>query len=296
VCDSNRLVHQTTYANMARIANDLDTLRENFLLLTYDSCRYDVLMDANTPVLDSFGEILSAQSPACFTYAAHHAFFVGIFPYVVGDVPYYNRFNKQLLSLQDVGEVNVAKSASYSVQSDHCLLSGLRDIGYLTVGAGAMTWFQQKSLINGFDSFLYTGTNAQAQIDFLLKEIDIDKPYFGFINFGETHAPYSYSGKIGSCPVQVRARNIHWPPIETGDVGKDCPAYQHQLEAAEYLDSLLPQLFSNLSTKTTVIVCADHGECFGEDGYWGHGINHPIVWEVPLAIFRLDGREVGTGE
>lgn len=26
----------------------------NFLLLTYDSCRYDVLREARTPVLDSY--------------------------------------------------------------------------------------------------------------------------------------------------------------------------------------------------------------------------------------------------
>jgi arylsulfatase len=40
--------------------------------------------------------------------------------------------------------------------------------------------------------------------------------------------------------------------------------------------------------RTVVIVTADHGECFGEDGYWGHGVNHPKVFEVPLSIFRLD--------
>ena len=40
------------------------------------------------------------------------------------------------------------------------------------------------------------------------------------------------------------------------------------------------------------MACGDHGECFGEDGYWGHGINHPKVFEVPLGIFRLDHRPI----
>ena len=66
----------------------------NFLLLTYDSCRYDVLAAASTPVLDSYSAIFAAESPANFTFASHQAFFVGILPYTVQDVPYYNRFCK----------------------------------------------------------------------------------------------------------------------------------------------------------------------------------------------------------
>ena len=72
-------------------------------------------------------------------------------------------------------------------------------------------------------------------------------------------------------------------------MGRDNEAYLHQMEAAAFLDSRLPRLFSDLPGDTIVILCADHGECFGEDGYWGHGVNHPRVLEVPLAIFRLDG-------
>ena len=174
------------------------------------------------------------------------------------------------------------------------MLAGLRCLGYQVIGAGAMDWFKQKSLTQEFDNFLLTGTHADRQIDFLLSETRRDHPFFGFINFGETHAPYSYAGKTDRCPITVRARVIKWPPVEKGPVGKDCPAYQHQVKAAEFLDGRLPRLFSNLPANTTVIICGDHGECFGEDGYWGHGINHAKVWEVPLAIFRLDRREVGT--
>jgi arylsulfatase A-like enzyme len=47
-------------------------------------------------------------------------------------------------------------------------------------------------------------------------------------------------------------------------------------------------LFDALPGDTVVVLTADHGDCFGEDGYWGHGVHHPLVYEVPLAIFRLD--------
>ena len=73
-----------------------------------------------------------------------------------------------------------------------------------------------------------------------------------------------------------------------GNVGRDSVAWEHQKRSAEFLDSRLPALFDGLPGNTIVVLCADHGEAFGEDGYWGHGVNHPTVLTVPLAIFRLD--------
>jgi glucan phosphoethanolaminetransferase (alkaline phosphatase superfamily) len=37
------------------------------------------------------------------------------------------------------------------------------------------------------------------------------------------------------------------------------------------------------------MVTADHGECFGEDGLWGHAIYHPKIMHVPLLIFTVGG-------
>lgn len=271
-------------------ASTSDIYDVNFLLLTYDSCRYDSLNKARTPVLDSFCEIVPAQTPANFTYPAHQAFFSGILPNATVDMPYYNRFNKQLFGLVEMGETNVVKHSRYGILNPINIVHGLADAGFQTVGTGAMNWFQQKSLITGFQRFLFTGTDAGRQIDFLLDTIDTSRNFFGFINFGETHAPFNYVGKIGSCPVDVRARLIQWPPKQISDaVGIHNEGFSHQVEAAEFLDNLLPRLFSYLPSNTIVILCADHGECFGEDGYWGHGFNHPAVAEVPLAIFRLDG-------
>lgn len=83
----------------------------NYLLLTYDSCRYDVLTTSRTPVLDSYSTIHRAEAPANFTYASHQSFFVGILPNTREHIPYYNRFRKQLLGLVGVGENQVNKTA-----------------------------------------------------------------------------------------------------------------------------------------------------------------------------------------
>jgi hypothetical protein len=38
---------------------------------------------------------------------------------------------------------------------------------------------------------------------------------------------------------------------------------------------------------TLVILCSDHGTAYGEDGYFGHRVSHPVVWTVPYAEFIL---------
>lgn len=265
----------------------------NILLLTYDSCRYDVYRAARTPVADAYAEAVLARSPATYTFAAHQSFFVGILPNVVDDVPFYNRFNRQLLGLLPdgegrVGEGQVAGTAALRLVSPWNLVDAFRRHGYRTVGAGAMNWFRQDSLTFGFERFAYTGTDADRQIDFLLDEIGDARPFFGFINFGETHAPFHHRGKGTPCPDDVRARRMTWPPMECGPVGRHTAAFAHQRACVEFLDGLLPRLFGALPGDTLVILTADHGECFGEDGYWGHGVNHPRVFDVPLALFRLD--------
>ena len=263
----------------------------SFLLLTLDSCRYDVMCDARTPVIDRYvPELLPAQTPANFTYAAHHAFFAGILPHVPEPRAYYNRFVRQLFALTKAGEGHrVTDRALKAVHSGSNLVSGLRESGYQTVGAGAMNWFQQDALTRWFDKFRFTDTDADAQIDYLLAELDVTRPFFGFINFGETHDPFYYKGKQTQIPFPVQARLMEWPPREDGKIGRDSEPYWHQVEALEFLDAKLGRLFEAIPGETIVILCGDHGEAFGEDGYWGHAVNHPKVHEVPLAIFRLDG-------
>src|SRR5437588_2746370 len=261
----------------------------SFLLLTYDSCRYDVLSRADTPNLDSRGQIYRAQTPGNFTYPAHQAFFSGHLPLVEEPVPYLNRFHGQLFTLQRL-TVGGGRRSLASTASTWNVPAGLGERGYQTVGAGAMNWFRQASLTAGFEVFKFTGTDADQQIDFLLQNLDSERPFFGFINFGETHSPFTYAGKPAPDLWPMSSDAMQWPSREEGAVGEATPHFAHQVEAAEFLDSRLPRLFDSLPGPTVVVLCADHGECFGEDGYWGHGVNHPRVLEVPMAIFRLDGQ------
>ncbi|MEV6197818.1 hypothetical protein AB0M19_36115 [Streptomyces sp. NPDC051920] len=41
-------------------------------------------------------------------------------------------------------------------------------------------------------------------------------------------------------------------------------------------------------------MCADHGEAFGEDGWWGHNQPVPEVMQVPMWIGVVPGRGCQT--
>jgi membrane-anchored protein YejM (alkaline phosphatase superfamily) len=59
--------------------------------------------------------------------------------------------------------------------------------------------------------------------------------------------------------------------------------------ALAYVDSCLPALFQSITRRapTLVVICSDHGTAYGEDGYEGHRLAHPVVWTVPYAEFVL---------
>jgi arylsulfatase A-like enzyme len=55
------------------------------------------------------------------------------------------------------------------------------------------------------------------------------------------------------------------------------------VETVRYLDGVFGRLFEMVPPNTYITVTSDHGELFGEDGYFGHGpIFHEKVFEVPF--------------
>ena len=57
---------------------------------------------------------------------------------------------------------------------------------------------------------------------------------------------------------------------------------ERQIDTVRYLDGVFEQLYDMVPKNTHIIVTADHGELFGEAGYFGHGpIMHEKCFEVP---------------
>lgn len=74
--------------------------------------------------------------------------------------------------------------------------------------------------------------------------------------------------------------------------GADHDSLASHEAALAHVDTQMPRLIHALQTRgpTFCILCSDHGTAYGEDGYWGHRLAHPVVWTVPYAEFILPGR------
>ena len=60
------------------------------------------------------------------------------------------------------------------------------------------------------------------------------------------------------------------------------PILKERGKNVEILDGVFTELFDTVPKNTYVVVTSDHGELFGEAGYFGHGpIQHDKCFEVP---------------
>jgi arylsulfatase A-like enzyme len=126
---------------------------------------------------------------------------------------------------------------------------------------------------------------------------DGEGPSFHLLNVGETHYPFAVPGEA---PDQwPRLSGVHGT-LQRLDAPwrDDAPApfdqrqlaalRERQIDAVRYLDGVFARLFDLVPPNTWITVTADHGELFGEDGYFGHGpIQHDKVFEVPFLEGRL---------
>lgn len=270
---------------------------EDFLLVTWDSCRYDVFCDASTPTLDRHGQARRAWAMATYTLPAHQAMFAGFLPHVFEPLPFYNRFVQQLWR---ISHRNLAvKPLVTFPEGSGGIVTGFFRRGYATLGVAAMDWFAKPSpLQEGFEWFRVTGTRARDQVAMLCEQIGRRgrrRPCFAFVNFGETHSPFRYEGMLHepdpsgdrmSLGRLFNASGMHDPSQSL-----DPDLWRRQRRSAEYLDGQMTRLLDYFVARgrpTTVIVTADHGECLGEEGLYGHAFHHEKVMEVPLLIFRLN--------
>jgi membrane-anchored protein YejM (alkaline phosphatase superfamily) len=271
---------------------------DDFLLVTWDSCRYDTYVEASTPVLDRFGPARRAWAMGTYTLPAHAAMFYGFLPHAFVPEPLYNRYQQQLFRISH-RNVHVPPVVTFPTGGGN-IVTGLRRLGYFTVGVAAMDWFRDApELRAGFREFRVTGIAARRQNQTIMEWIarqPPDRPCFAFVNYGETHSPFRHEGmNEPATDVDVRfglPMLLNQSGLHSDSWTFDRSAYLRQVACASFLDERtgeLVEMFRRRGRRTTVVVCGDHGECFGEDGLYGHAFYHERVMEVPLLIFRMDG-------
>jgi hypothetical protein len=269
----------------------------NIIFIVMDSCRYDAYMAANTPNFDRLGTAQRRFSYASWTAPSHYTFLMGMLPHqsptnVFASEVYKDEFAQWSDRL---GEKSMEFKDFLPQLSLPKVLSGL---GYYTIGRVSMPVLNQHTLISKyFDDYkLMDNHNDFAT---MVDEINLSAtdPEYHFLNLGETHYPYMLDGdnlpRVSGVHGVFKSMGASGSPIASSDTEffdqkMMQRLQQQQIACVEYLDGQFGRLLDKCPENTHFIITADHGELFGEDGFFGHGpIMHEKVFEVPFIEGRL---------
>lgn len=262
--------------NMNAIVGSHDVL---FLVL--DTLRHDIAVEewraGRTPNL---ARVLPAtgweerHSPGSFTFAAHQAFFAGFLP-----TPARPGRHPRPFSIRFGGSETTTGDTCVFDAPD--LVHGFSSRGYRTICIGGVGFFNPENPLGRvlpayFDEAHWSPEmgvtdprSTEHQVRLACERLAaVKERVFLFINVSALHQP-----------------NRHYLPGASDDSKASHAA------ALRYVDAQLPPLFEALRRRgpAFAILCSDHGTCYGEDGYVGHRLAHPVVWTVPYAEVLLGG-------
>jgi arylsulfatase A-like enzyme len=176
-------------------------------------------------------------------------------------------------------------------------------LGYATYGMVSLPVLNPETPINrGFDSYRLMEKHNDLRAMVRAMSFADDRPSFFLLNAGETHYPYTLPGDapdawphisgVHGVFNHVEEAAVRRKPVVSQHQGFDCKQMaelqRRQVRAVEYLVSVLEELFDLVPRNTFITITSDHGELFGENGFFGHGpIQHPKVFEVPFVEGQL---------
>ena len=176
-------------------------------------------------------------------------------------------------------------------------------LGYRTHAMVSLPVLNPKTILNtGFDSFKLMEKHNDMRAMVQQMKFSEEKPSFFLLNVGETHYPYALPneppdqwprisgvhGVFKHLDEEVVGGKLRSRKDKFFDNRKLEELRQRQITAVRYLDGVVEELFDKVPKNTYITIISDHGELFGEDGYFGHGpIHHENVWEVPFVEGKL---------
>ena len=265
----------------------------NLVLVTLDSLRYDTCLEAEPVMMRRLGEIERRFSYASWTAPSHYNLLMGLMPHTspagMLAAAYYRRDYERYadrLGLDGIGLGSLLP---------HLFLPTLlrEHLGYRTAAYVSMPVLNPHTPLNQhFDHYELMPDHHDFPGMLERMEFSDDRPTFHLLNVGETHYPYSFGGDDGSQLPHVSG--VHGAVKRMGDTAEADPAIpfsaaelqelrSRQVRSAGYVDGLLEGLYDVVPPNTWIVVTSDHGELFGEDGYFGHGpMQHEKVLEVPF--------------
>lgn len=274
----------------------------NYVLIVFDSCRYDAFTAARPKTMRKLGKLEKRWSYASWTAPSHYNLLMGLMPHTspkgVFASDYYQRdflkFNDRLGS----------EGLEFKRFVPRLYLPVLlQNLGYRTHAMVSLPVLNPATPLNsGFDTYklMNQHNDMRAMLDRM--SFQEEQPSFYFLNVGETHYPYALPGEppedwprvsgvhgvFKHLDDHVVGGKLKKRSQKTFDDGKLAELRGRQIDAVKYLDRVVEQLFDLVPGNTYITITSDHGELFGEDGYFGHGpIQHEKVLEVPFIEGKL---------
>ena len=271
--------------------------KNNYLLIVLDSCRYDAFQRARPKAIRKLGVVEKRWSYASWTAPSHFNLLTGLMPHSspkgVFASDYYQRdflkYNERL-GATDLEFKRFVPRLYLPVL--------LQSLGYRTHALVSLPVLNPLTILNsGFDTYRLMDRHNDMRA--MLSEMDFtrDQPFFYLLNVGETHYPYALPTESPSQWPTLSGVHGVFRHLDSHIVGgklkqsrskmfnraKLAELKDRQISAVRYLDRVVEELFDLLPPNTYVTITSDHGELFGEDGYFGHGpILHDKVLEVPF--------------
>jgi hypothetical protein len=278
----------------------------NYILIILDSCRFDTLMEAAPRTLSRLGTVERRWSYASWTAPSHYNLLTGLLPHTSPTHVYASEYYKK--DFVKYRERLGAEQFEFKNLVPHLFLPTLlkRTLGYATHAMVSLPVLNPATLINkDFDSFslMPKHNDMAAMLDRMT--FAPDRPSFYLLNVGETHYPYALPDEPQD--LWPKIHGVHGIFKHMDDLILNGPLADQeedeqrffdqeklhqlrtrQIETVRYLDGVFARLFDLAPPNTYITVTADHGELFGEEGYFGHGpINHEKVFEVPFIEGKL---------
>jgi hypothetical protein len=275
----------------------------NYILIIFDSCRYDSITKARLKVIKKLGKVEKRWSYASWTGPSHYNLLSGLLPHSSPRGVFASEYYKRDF-LKFSERLGIEGIEFKSLVPKLYLPDFLKEsLGYRTHAMVSLPVLNPKTILNhGFDSYRLMDHHNDMRA--MVKELKFaeDRPSFYLLNVGETHYPYALPDEPPEKWPRISGVHGVFKHLDDEIVGGKLirrsdrffnkaqlkELQDRQIRAVKHLDHVVEELFDDVPKNTYITITADHGELFGEGGYFGHGpINHKKVFEVPFVEGKL---------
>jgi hypothetical protein len=275
----------------------------NLVLIVFDSCRWDVYRSARTPNLDRIAQAEKRYSYASWTSPSHYTFLMGMVPHLNPRGVFASNVYREEFATW-TRRLNIPDIAFKAFVPELSLPAFLKSQGYHCEGWVSLPVLNPMTSMSAhFDRYELAPAHNDLQAIFDRLEFQRDRPNFFFINTGETHYPYLLPGE--SADDLPHLSGVHGIFKSLDEFLQNPSAFlkerreeefftpdqfhafhAKQIACVEYLDGVVGRFLEHCPADTYFIIMSDHGELFGEDGFFGHG---PIFHAKVFEVFYLEG-------